>query len=147
MSLPSSLAPPPLFSTNNNPLTPPPLPQTRITTKYAIKRPRQATPTTPAKGPRANLVLKTFDPPSGATLKYKTSKAAEVNRLVQCMGRLGRGMAGLASAREALGEAGAQEKGEDVVMGGGGEAERREEGKRAGGQQVPGGKKKKKGKK
>ncbi|RKF66793.1 putative wd repeat protein [Golovinomyces cichoracearum] len=43
----------------------------------------------------ANLTLKTYDPVSGATLKYKTNKAAEVGRLVQIMGRLGKGMAGL----------------------------------------------------
>ncbi|SPO00571.1 uncharacterized protein DNG_03319 [Cephalotrichum gorgonifer] len=114
---------------------------TRITTKYAIKRPRAATETAPAKGPRANLVLKTYDPTSGATLKYKTSKAAEVNRLVQCMGRLGKGMAGVAGAREALGEpaaataAAAQE-----------EAAPEKEAEKA--QQAPqGGKKKKKGRK
>lgn len=39
-------------------------------------------------------MLKTFDPVSGVALKYKTSKAAEVGRLVQMLGTLGRRMAG-----------------------------------------------------
>src|SRR4051794_18493921 len=113
--------------------------QTRITTKYAIKRPRPATETSLAKGPRANLVLKTYDPTSGATLKYKTSKAAEVNRLVQCMGRLGKGMAGVAGAREALGEPAAAAAPQE-------EAAPEKEVDKA--QQAPqGGKKKKKGRK
>ncbi|KAI6245368.1 hypothetical protein HI914_06606 [Erysiphe necator] len=45
--------------------------------------------------PPATLTLKTYDPVSGVTLKYKTHKAAEVSRLVQIMGRLGNVMAGL----------------------------------------------------
>lgn len=40
-------------------------------------------------------MLKTFDPHSGVCLKYKTSKAAEVSRLVQMLGTLGRRMAAL----------------------------------------------------
>lgn len=47
------------------------------------------------KPPRGHLVLKTFDPHSGACLKYKTSKAAEVGRLIQMLGQLGRRMAAL----------------------------------------------------
>ena len=78
---------------------------------------------------------------SGATLKYKTTKAAEVNRLIQGMGRLGRGMAGVAGAREALGEAVAPEKVEEPA-GEAGEA-KKEEGKKG----LQGGKKKKKGRK
>ncbi|RKF55157.1 putative wd repeat protein [Erysiphe neolycopersici] len=49
----------------------------------------------PPPPPPATLTLKTYDPASGVTLKYKTCKAAEVGRLVQIMGRLGKGMAGL----------------------------------------------------
>ncbi|KHE84715.1 hypothetical protein GE21DRAFT_4017, partial [Neurospora crassa] len=48
-----------------------------------------------AKPPRGHLVLKTFDPHSGVCLKYKTSKAAEVGRLIQMLGQLGRRMAAL----------------------------------------------------
>ena len=48
-----------------------------------------------AKPPRGKLVLRTYDPVSGATLKYGTSKAAEVTRLVQMLGSLGRRMAAL----------------------------------------------------
>jgi hypothetical protein len=40
-------------------------------------------------------VLKTFDPQSGACLKYKTDQAAEANRLVRSLSALGQGMAGL----------------------------------------------------
>ncbi len=41
-------------------------------------------------------MLKTYDPASGVALKYKTSKAAEVTRLVQMLGQLGKRMAGVA---------------------------------------------------
>ncbi|KAK4167663.1 signal recognition particle 9 kDa protein-domain-containing protein [Cladorrhinum sp. PSN259] len=60
------------------------------------------------KPPRGHLVLKTYDPASGVTLKYKTSKAAEVSRLVQMLGTLGRGMAALPPTLE--------KKQEDVEM-------------------------------
>lgn len=61
-----------------------------------------------------------------------------MNRLVQSMGRIGRGMAGVAGAREALGETAAAlpEKADE-----GGETGEKKEGKAAGG------KKKKKGRK
>ncbi|OHF00614.1 hypothetical protein CORC01_04153 [Colletotrichum orchidophilum] len=79
---------------------------TRITTKYSIKavKPRKtktdasasadATPAedaamTDAKPPRGSLVIKTFDPVSGVALKYRTTKAAEVSRLITCLGTLG----------------------------------------------------------
>ncbi|CAM1502832.1 Fc.00g076080.m01.CDS01 [Cosmosporella sp. VM-42] len=67
---------------------------TRITTKYSIKpAPSSSAETTP-KPPRGNLVLKTYDPVSGVTLKYRTTKAAEVSRLIYAsLGRLGRNMA------------------------------------------------------
>lgn len=79
--------------------------QTRITTKYSIQpvksRKRKAddtdgdTPVNDApKPPRGSLVIKTYDPVSGVTLKYRTTKAAEVSRLVySSLGRLGRSMA------------------------------------------------------
>lgn len=51
-----------------------------------------------SKLPRGKLIIKTFDPQSGVCLKYKTSKAAEVGRLVQMLGSLGRNMGGLKSA-------------------------------------------------
>lgn len=51
-----------------------------------------------AKPPRGKLIIKTFDPASGVCLKYKTSKAAEVGRLVQMLGSLGRNMGGLKAA-------------------------------------------------
>lgn len=51
-----------------------------------------------SKPPRGKLIIKTYDPQSGVCLKYKTSKAAEVGRLVQMLGSLGRNMGGLKSA-------------------------------------------------
>ncbi|KAK9442783.1 WD repeat protein [Metarhizium brunneum] len=78
---------------------------TRITTKYSIQpvksRKRKAddadgdTPVNDAPNPpRGSLVIKTYDPVSGVTLKYRTTKAAEVSRLVySSLGRLGRAMA------------------------------------------------------
>lgn len=114
-------------------------------------------------------MLKTYDAHSGVTLKYKTSKAAEVTRLVQMLGTLGRGMAGLAATTTAAVEnvagAGAGAGGEDEVMvdvsgvSGGGEvgsgAQTPVGGATAGGKEQQqqqqggggGGKKKKKGKK
>lgn len=70
------------------------------------------------KPPRGHLVLKTFDPHSGVCLKYKTSKAAEVGRLIQMLGQLGRRMAALPvdEAKEAS-AAQVQAQGGDVVMG------------------------------
>jgi hypothetical protein len=116
---------------------PPPLPlhcssqaniphsQTRITTKYHIPSatsisPKPAAPssstqpdTTDAKPtqPIALLELKTFDPVSGTTLKYRTDKAAEVGRLIAAMGSLGREMAALPEVKEdvVMGDAAAQE--------------------------------------
>jgi hypothetical protein len=49
-----------------------------------------------SKPPRGSLVIKTYDTASGVTLKYRTTKAAEVSRLVySALGRLGRSMAAL----------------------------------------------------
>jgi hypothetical protein len=73
---------------------------TRITTKYNLTKPpppkeENAPATEKPDPPRATLSLKTYDPASGTTLKYKTTKQAEVSRLIQILGRLGRRMAGL----------------------------------------------------
>lgn len=90
------------------------LSQTRVTTKYSISPAKARTSEksrsldvdvdTPmadgpaSKPPRGKLIIKTYDPQSGVCLKYKTSKAAEVGRLVQMLGSLGRNMGGLNSA-------------------------------------------------
>lgn len=98
-------------------------PQTRITTKYTIahaadspkaaaekssraqKTKAASTETTAASTEstplvRATLILKTYDPISGVTLKYTTNKVAEVSRLIQIVGRLARPMAGLPEVKE-----------------------------------------------
>ncbi|KAJ4314401.1 hypothetical protein N0V84_008921 [Fusarium piperis] len=117
---------------------------TLITTKYSLtpapSRPDDAAAT--AKPPRGSLVLKTYDPVSGVTLKYRTTKAAEVSRLVYAsLGRLGRSMAAVPDVPE-------------VAMQDAGEEEQKEQQQAATSQQPPaaqggggGGKKKKKGKK
>ncbi|KAK4456000.1 signal recognition particle 9 kDa protein-domain-containing protein [Podospora aff. communis PSN243] len=86
---------------------------TRVTTSYNIKPARRRTkaenasagdgeaPATPEKPPRGHLIIKTYDPVSGVSLKYKTSKAAEVGRLVQMLSGLGRKMAALPPVEEA----------------------------------------------
>ncbi|GKT53609.1 WD repeat protein [Colletotrichum tofieldiae] len=114
---------------------------TRITTKYSIKpvKPRKSktstedatatgdAPMTDAKPPRGSLVLKTFDPASGVTLKYRTTKAAEVSRLVTCLGTLGRTMSTSKAPVEVKDEpmtdaagsaSGAPAAGEDTPVGG-----------------------------
>ncbi|KAH7127691.1 signal recognition particle 9 kDa protein-domain-containing protein [Dactylonectria macrodidyma] len=71
-----------------------------ITTRYSLKA-ASARPSgddegadATAKPPRAVLIIKTYDPASGVTLKYRTTKAAEVSRLIGAsLGRLGRSMA------------------------------------------------------
>ncbi|KJZ76045.1 hypothetical protein HIM_04501 [Hirsutella minnesotensis 3608] len=83
---------------------------TRITTRYSIKvvksRPKKSegdaaasdtdAAAAAAKPPRGSIVIKTYDPVSGVTLKYRTTKAAEVSRLVySSLGRLARAMAAL----------------------------------------------------
>ncbi|KAI8662732.1 hypothetical protein LRP88_06941 [Fusarium phalaenopsidis] len=117
---------------------------TRITTKYSLSpapsRPDDAAAT--AKPPRGSLILKTYDPVSGVALKYRTTKAAEVSRLVHAsLGRLGRSMAAVPDVPE-------------VAMADAGEEEQKEQQQAATSQQPPaaqsgggGGKKKKKGKK
>ncbi|EEP80122.1 predicted protein [Uncinocarpus reesii 1704] len=80
---------------------------TRITTKYSYpKPPRKSKPTTdttssstPAPPPTssqststpATLTLKTYNPHTGICLKYRTTKAAEVSRLIAGLGRLASG--------------------------------------------------------
>ncbi|KAM0470867.1 hypothetical protein ACHAPX_009741 [Trichoderma viride] len=87
---------------------------TRVTTRYSIKpvKPRKQTTTTTSgdesstapsgpRPPRGSLVLKTYDPVSGVTLKYRTTKAAEVTRLMSAaLGRLGKAMAGIQDVPE-----------------------------------------------
>ncbi|KAF2189069.1 hypothetical protein K469DRAFT_702797 [Zopfia rhizophila CBS 207.26] len=48
----------------------------------------------------ATFKLKTYDPVSGTCLKYQTTKAAEVGRLVGSLGKLGRHMAALPEVTE-----------------------------------------------
>ncbi|KAM0449203.1 hypothetical protein ACHAPV_008031 [Trichoderma viride] len=86
---------------------------TRVTTRYSIKpvKPRKQTTTSSGdesstapsgpRPPRGSLVLKTYDPVSGVTLKYRTTKAAEVTRLMSAaLGRLGKAMAGIQDVPE-----------------------------------------------
>lgn len=97
----------------------PPL-QARITTKYKIpnldspkyQKPRKRKRDGEADGkdaaaprvPKAWLVLKTYDPESGVVLKFKTDKAADVGRLINGLGRLGRHMAALPVKEEGMHE-------------------------------------------
>ncbi|KAI1124998.1 hypothetical protein F5Y10DRAFT_248074 [Nemania abortiva] len=103
---------------------------TRITTTYHLtdktgtskkrqKRRQQeassatsTTTTTPsAAAPRASLTIKTYDPHSGACLKYRTTKAAEVSRLILSLGQLGRKIAALPTDTDAvMADAGAAEE-------------------------------------
>ncbi|KAL8717467.1 MAG: hypothetical protein Q9225_005290 [Loekoesia sp. 1 TL-2023] len=112
----STIASDPSGPLNSQPKIPNQYLQTRITTKYRISPPpsprkrkaatasqSDSAATTPNPPPtqqqaatsRAHLVLKTYDPVSGACLKYKTDKAAEVGRLVSALGKCGKVMSGL----------------------------------------------------
>ncbi|KAF2198921.1 hypothetical protein GQ43DRAFT_442925 [Delitschia confertaspora ATCC 74209] len=94
---------------------------TRITSKYTVIDPsssnnskrrqkklakRKSTVTgenaTATDDPLTSVVatfrLTTYDPVSGTNLQYQTDKAAEVGRLVGCLGRLARTMAALPDA-------------------------------------------------
>lgn len=84
---------------------------TRVTTKYSIKpfvvrKAKDAStsgedvPMADSKPPRGALELKTYDPITGVALKYRTTKAAEVSRLILSLGRLGRAMAALPDVQE-----------------------------------------------
>ncbi|CAG1962108.1 unnamed protein product [Fusarium graminearum] len=77
---------------------------TRITTSYKITpgptRP-DADGDTVTKPSRGALVLKTFDPISGVVIKYRTTKAQEVTRLIHAsLGRLGRSQAAVPDVPE-----------------------------------------------
>ncbi|OJD30664.1 wd repeat protein [Diplodia corticola] len=67
----------------------------------------------PAQATQAALTLKTYDPASGVCLKYQTTKAAEVGRLISSLERLARRMAALPSVQEdaAMPDAPAAEQG------------------------------------
>lgn len=52
------------------------------------------------KTPKAWLVLKTYCPESGVVLKFKTDRQADVGRLINGLGRLGRHMAALPEKTE-----------------------------------------------
>lgn len=102
---------------------------TRITTHYAIvpppppRHPKEQASTTigdagapgapennavnakrraAVMSPRAHIELKTYDTASGTTLKYRTTKAAEVSRLILALGKLGRRMAALPEEHRAI---------------------------------------------
>ncbi|KAI1212940.1 signal recognition particle 9 kDa protein-domain-containing protein [Annulohypoxylon truncatum] len=149
---------------------------TRITTTYGILKPKsrrikkgttsttdQPASSTTATAPRRSLTLKTYDPHSGACLKYRTTKAAEVSRLILSLGQpLGARMAALPlpeAADEVMFDVGAtpaEEKGEAAVSGSAGakvesKGEGKSEGKAQGGGSGAGGGggkgKKKRGKK
>ncbi|RMY50135.1 hypothetical protein D0865_07086 [Hortaea werneckii] len=88
----------------------------RITTKYKVpnlaspkyrkdkKRKRDDTAdekeAAAPKTPKAWLVLKTYCPESGVVLKFKTDRQADVGRLINGLGRLGRHMAALPEKAE-----------------------------------------------
>ncbi|KAH7131393.1 signal recognition particle 9 kDa protein-domain-containing protein [Dactylonectria estremocensis] len=120
---------------------------TVITTRYSLKA-ASARPSgddedgdATAKPPRAALVIKTYDPVSGVTLKYRTTKAAEVSRLIGAsLGRLGRSMAAVPPADEPMFDA--QPEADDPKAAPASQPLQQQ-------QQLPqqGGKKKKKGKK
>ena len=90
--------------------------QARITTKYKVpnlaspkyqkdkKRKRDDTAdekeAAAPKTPKAWLVLKTYCPESGVVLKFKTDRQADVGRLINGLGRLGRHMAALPEKTE-----------------------------------------------
>ncbi|KAF7909868.1 uncharacterized protein EAF01_003586 [Botrytis porri] len=85
-------------STTNSTATKPRLPKPSST--------QSSTSAKPESQPRGTLTLTTFNPHSGVNLKYTTNKAAEVSRLIQIMGRLGKLMCGLPETeeKEGLGE-------------------------------------------
>ncbi|KAL0930777.1 uncharacterized protein CTRU02_213512 [Colletotrichum truncatum] len=132
---------------------------TRITTKYSIKpvKPRKSkkgdedntmTDAATIKPPRGSLEIKTFDPVSGVALKYRTTKAAEVSRLITTLGSLGRTMSTSKAPEDVKDEpmldTPAEEKSAAAVEPETGSAQP-EKPQQAGG--AAGGKKKKKGKK
>ncbi|KAI0166539.1 signal recognition particle 9 kDa protein-domain-containing protein [Xylariaceae sp. FL1272] len=97
---------------------------TRITTTYSLanthakkRAARAAAAADPSSTPtplppRGVLVLKTYCPVSGACLKYRTTKAAEVSRMIMCLGQLGRKMAALPNDDIAMADVKEEEGGE-----------------------------------
>ncbi|KAB2581124.1 Signal recognition particle SRP9 subunit [Lasiodiplodia theobromae] len=79
----------------------------------ATHKPTAGAPAQAPAPPQAALTLKTYDPASGVCLKYQTTKAAEVGRLIACLDRCARAMAALPSAPEdtAMPDAPAAEQG------------------------------------
>ncbi|KXH55391.1 hypothetical protein CNYM01_11195 [Colletotrichum nymphaeae SA-01] len=119
--------------------------KTKTSEDAAAAAPAEDATMTDAKPPRGSLVIKTFDPVSGVALKYRTTKAAEVSRLITCLGALGRTMS---TSKPATLDAAAATKDEPMADAGGedtpaGAATPVEKSQAAAG----GGKKKKKGKK
>lgn len=68
----------------------------------ATHKPTAGAPAQAPAPPQAALTLKTYDPASGVCLKYQTTKAAEVGRLIACLDRCARAMAALPSAPEGM---------------------------------------------
>ncbi|KAI0539884.1 signal recognition particle 9 kDa protein-domain-containing protein [Xylaria digitata] len=66
------------------------------------EQPQTTTTTASSAAPRASLTIKTYDPHSGTCLKYRTTKAAEVSRLILSLGQLGRKMAALPADTDAV---------------------------------------------
>ncbi|KAJ3941906.1 uncharacterized protein N0V96_008620 [Colletotrichum fioriniae] len=123
--------------------------KTKTSEDAAAAAPAEDATMTDAKPPRGSLVIKTFDPVSGVALKYRTTKAAEVSRLITCLGALGRTMStskpatldATAPKDEPMADAG----GEDTPAGGAATPVEKPQAAAGGG--GAGGKKKKKGKK
>jgi hypothetical protein len=115
---------------------------THITTSYKLKpgptRPDADGDTPVAKPPRGALVLKAFDPVSGVTIKYRTTKAQEVTRLIHAsLGRLGRSQAAVPDVPEVtMAEAEGAEESQaptptpQTVQGGGGGGKKKKKGKK-----------------
>ena len=91
-----------------------------------------------AKPPRGALVLKAFDPVSGVTIKYRTTKAQEVTRLIHAsLGRLGRSQAAVPDVPEVtMAEAEGVEESQappptpQTAQGGGGGGKKKKKGKK-----------------
>lgn len=115
---------------------------THITTSYKLKpgptRPDADGDTPVAKPPRGALVLKAFDPVSGITIKYRTTKAQEVTRLIHAsLGRLGRSQAAVPDVPEVtMAEAEGVEESQaptptpQTAQGGGGGGKKKKKGKK-----------------
>ncbi|KAK5167605.1 uncharacterized protein LTR77_007304 [Saxophila tyrrhenica] len=69
-------------------------------TKAIEREDKPTAETAQPKVPKAILCLKTYDPESGVCLQFKTDRAAEVGRLINGLGKLGRHMAALPQKTE-----------------------------------------------